>query len=287
MMPHSRDTAAPPRVSVVIPTHNRAWCLDRAVESVLAQTFRDLELIVVDDGSEDDTARLLAGYAEAVRVIRQPNRGVSAARNAGIRASRGPWIALLDSDDHWLPEKLAVQLDWLDAHPDYCICQTEETWIRSGRRVNPKKRHRKHGGFIFERCLPLCLVSPSAVMMARGLLEEVGGFDEELPACEDYDLWLRIACRHPIGLVDQPLIVKTGGHADQLSQAPELDKYRIRALAKILNSGSLAAGQYEAALKMLAAKVKVYAGGCRKRGRAGEALQLEGLVAELRSGGLG
>jgi glycosyltransferase involved in cell wall biosynthesis len=258
-------------VSVIIPTYNRAWCLARAVESVLNQNFSDYELIVVDDGSSDETNLVLAPYGDALRVIRQPNRGVSAARNAGIKAARGRWIALLDSDDHWLPDKLKAQIDWLTAHPDYRICQTEEIWIRDGRRVNPKKRHRKHGGHIFERSLPLCLVSPSAVMINRRLLDEVGGFDEDLPACEDYDLWLRIACTHPIGLVDAPLIIKTGGHADQLSRAPELDKYRIRALTRIIESGSLSPSQHAAALEMLAAKVRVYAGGCRKRGRDDEA----------------
>jgi glycosyltransferase involved in cell wall biosynthesis len=269
-------------ISVIIPTYNRAWCLARAVESVLNQNFSDYELIVVDDGSNDETDLVLAPYGDALRVIRQPNRGVSAARNAGIKAARGRWIALLDSDDHWLPDKLKAQIDWLTAHPDYRICQTEEIWIRDGRRVNPKKRHRKHGGHIFERCLPLCLVSPSAVMIDRRLLDEVGGFDEDLPACEDYDLWLRIACSHPIGLVDAPLIIKTGGHADQLSRAPELDKYRIHALAKILRSGRLSSTQYTAALEILRAKVKVYAGGCRKRGREKDALGYEAFVYRLR-----
>jgi glycosyltransferase involved in cell wall biosynthesis len=269
-------------ISVIIPTYNRAWCLARAVESVLNQNFSDYELIVVDDGSNDETDLVLAPYGDALRVIRQPNRGVSAARNAGIKAARGRWIALLDSDDHWLPDKLKAQIDWLTAHPDYRICQTEEIWIRDGRRVNPKKRHRKHGGHIFERCLPLCLVSPSAVMIDRRLLDEVGGFDEDLPACEDYDLWLRIACSHPIGLVDAPLIIKTGGHADQLSRAPELDKYRIQALAKILRSGRLSSTQYTAALEILTAKVKVYAGGCRKRGREKDALAYEAFVYRLR-----
>jgi len=276
------SSSPPPVVSVVIPTYNRAWCLTRAVDSVLDQTFTDKELIVVDDGSEDDTTALLSAYGSRIQVIRQKNQGVSAARNAGIMAARGLWIALLDSDDHWLPAKLTAQFDWLAAHPDYRICQTEEIWIRDGRRVNPKKRHRKRGGHIFERCLPLCLVSPSAVMMARSLLDEVGGFDEGLPACEDYDLWLRIACTHPIGLVDEPLIVKTGGHPDQLSRAPELDKYRIRALVMILKSGSLSRDQYNAALLMLTSKVKVYAGGCRKREREVEALEYEALVNELR-----
>jgi glycosyltransferase involved in cell wall biosynthesis len=270
-----------PLVSVILPTYNRAWCLSRAVDSVLNQTVTDFELIVVDDGSSDDTVRLLADYGAALKVIHQSNRGVSAARNAGIGAARGRWVALLDSDDHWLPAKLATQIGWFRAHPDYRICQTEEIWIRGGQRVNPKKRHKKYGGFIFERCLPLCLVSPSAVMMARSLIEAVGGFDEALPACEDYDLWLRISRTHPIGLVEAPLVVKTGGHGDQLSRTPELDKYRIQALAKLLCGGVLTPSQHKAAWKMLATKVGVYAGGCRKRGRVAEAERLEDLAASL------
>jgi glycosyltransferase involved in cell wall biosynthesis len=276
-----RPPSPPPLVSVIIPTYNRAWCIARAVDSVLAQTFRDFELIVVDDGSTDDTVGHLSVYGGALHLIRQTNRGVSAARNTGIEAARGRWVSLLDSDDYWLPEKLALQMRWMSAHTDCRVSQTEEIWIRNGKRVNPKKRHQKYGGLIFERCLPLCLVSPSAVMIARSLLKAVGGFDESLPACEDYDLWLRIACRHPIGLVERPLIVKTGGHSDQLSRAPELDKYRIRALVKILRSGNLSPGQYAAAWKMLAAKIEVYAGGCRKRGRVTEAEGLETLVRSL------
>jgi glycosyltransferase involved in cell wall biosynthesis len=270
--------ATKPLVSVVIPTYNRAWCLAEAVDSVLAQELRGFELIVVDDGSTDDTPRLLEGYGEAVRTLRRENHGVSAARNAGIAAARAELIAFLDSDDLWLPGKLRRQVEFFTSHPKALICQTEELWVKNGRRVNPGKRHRKRGGMIFEPSLDLCLVSPSAVMVRRELFERVGLFDESLPACEDYDLWLRVSCRFPVHLIETPLIVKRGGHADQLSRAWGLDRYRISALVKLLNGDSLNEVQRQAARRVLRRKCAVYAGGCRKRGRTEEAEQYERLI---------
>lgn len=261
-----------PRVTVIIPTYNRAWCLAQAVDSVLAQTFRDFELVVVDDGSRDETRSVLKAYGSRIRVLDQANRGVSAARNLGIRAARGDLLALLDADDLWQPEKLARQVAFFDRRPGALICQTEEIWIRRGVRVNPRRRHRKASGDIFEASLALCLVSPSAVMLRRGLLDTVGLFDERLPACEDYDLWLRVSARHPVHLIDAPLVIKRGGHADQLSRQPGLDRYRIQSLSKILDSGILSPHQARAAAAMLQKKCRIYAAGCRKRGRVEEAL---------------
>jgi len=261
-----------PLISVVLPTYNRCLLLERAVDSVLNQTFRNFELIVVDDGSTDDTPALLESYGDRLRVIRQPNSGVSAARNQGIRQAGGRLIALLDSDDYWLPQKLTRQVAFFEKDPGAVICQTEEIWMRNGVRVNPKKRHRKFSGWIFEKCLPLCLISPSAVMLRKSLLDEVGLFDESLPACEDYDLWLRITCKYPVGLMGTPLIVKCGGHADQLSRMPQLDQYRIQALLKVLDRECLSAAQAAAARAVLVEKCRIYADGCRKRGRIQEAL---------------
>jgi len=270
-----------PRVTVIIPTYNRAGCLREAVDSVLAQNFRDFELIVVDDGSTDDTPRLLQEYGEAIRVFRQENRGVSAARNAGIAVSRGALIAFLDSDDLWLQVKLARQVEFFKAHADALICQTEEIWVRNGRRVNPGKRHRKRGGMIFEPSLDLCLVSPSAVMVRRELFQCVGFFDEGLPACEDYDLWLRVSSRYAVHLIDIPLIVKRGGHPDQLSRTAGLDKFRISAIVKLLGSDRLSIEQRRAAVRTLKRKCTVYAGGCRKRGRMTEAEHFEQLAQKI------
>ncbi len=260
-----------PLVSVILPTYNRGWIIKEAIDSVLEQEFSDFELIVVDDGSTDDTPAILNTYGRDIRVLRQSNRGVSAARNRGIAASAGQLIAFLDSDDLWLPQKLTAQVDFFAARPDAVICQTEEQWIRNGIRVNPKMRHHKFSGMIFERSLELCLVSPSAVMLRRALFETAGMFDERLPACEDYDLWLRISCRYPVYLIDTPLIVKRGGHADQLSRAPGLDKYRIRALQKVIESRLLSDSQRSAAVRILKEKCAIYVNGCRKRGRYDEA----------------
>lgn len=254
-------------VSVVIPTYNRSAFLKEAVDSVLAQTAAADEVIVVDDGSTDVTPSVLKAFGPPVRSLRQENAGVSAARNAGIRAARGEWLAFLDSDDLWRPRKLEAQLAYLSVRPEMRICQVEEIWIRNGKRLNPRKYHRKPSGFCFPLLLDRCLVSPSAVMIHRDVLEEVGLFDETLPACEDYDLWLRIGCRWPIGLAEEPLVVKRGGHPDQLSATvPALDRYRIQALENLLRSGRLDSEQQSLALDALARKCAIYAGGCARRG---------------------
>ncbi len=259
------------QVSVIIPTYNRGWAIGDAVDSVLAQDYREFELIVVDDGSTDNTPEILDAYRGIIKVFRQENKGVSAARNRGIAEASGRFIAFLDSDDLWLTQKLSRQVEFFNTTPDALICQTEEVWIRNGVRVNPKKRHRKPSGMIFEPSLALCLVSPSAVMIRRSLLEIVGNFDETLPACEDYDLWLRISCRFPVYRIDTPLIIKRGGHEDQLSASFGLDRFRIQAIKKIIESGFLSKRQYAAAVKTLKEKCNIYAAGCRKRGRIDEA----------------
>lgn len=265
-------------LSVVIPTWNRSSLLPRALDSVFAQSRAADEVIVVDDGSTDGTAELVAAQYPPVRLLRTDHRGVSAARNHGIRAARGEWIAFLDSDDTWQPEKLKAQTTALAATPDLKICHADEIWIRNGRRVNPRRRHKKRGGWIFQHCLPLCAISPSAAVLHREVFEAVGLFDEDLPACEDYDLWLRVTSRYETLYVDQPLVVKYGGHADQLSRTePALDRYRIHALAAILEADHLANEDRRAAAQMLCEKVDVYSGGARKRGRLEEVAELERL----------
>jgi glycosyltransferase involved in cell wall biosynthesis len=273
-----------PLVSVILPTYNRGWILAEAIDSVLAQDFKDYELIVVDDGSTDNTREILDAYRQDIIVFRQANKGVSAARNRGIAEAGGQLVAFLDSDDLWLPRKLSRQVDFFKSNPDAVINQTEEIWIRNGVRVNPKDRHRKPSGMIFERSLELCLVSPSAVMIQNALFDAVGVFDENLPACEDYDLWLRISCRYPVHLIDTPLIIKRGGHGDQLSKAPGLDRFRIQALGKIIESGRLTESQYRAAVSKLQDKCVIYAGGCRKRGREAEAKYYEALAESMGQG---
>jgi glycosyltransferase involved in cell wall biosynthesis len=265
-------------VSVIIPTFNRVSLLPRALDSVLAQGVPVDEVIVVDDGSTDGTLEMLEVRYPQVLLLRTSHGGVSAARNHGIRAAAGEWIAFLDSDDAWQPEKLATQLAALAAEPEQKVCHCDEIWIRNGRRVNPRRRHQKRGGWIFRHCLPLCVISPSAVVLHREIFSAVGLFDEGLPACEDYDLWLRVTSRYPTLYIDQPLVIKHGGHADQLSRTePALDRYRIRALAGILAADHLAELDRQAAARVLCEKIDVYVGGVRKRGRFEEVAELETL----------
>lgn len=270
-----------PTVSVIIPTFNRWPLVGAAIESVLAQSYADFELIVVDDGSTDDTSKQLSQFGSRLRLLTQPNRGVSAARNFAVRHARGSYLAFLDSDDLWLAQKLAIQTAVMAQNPSVQICQTEEIWIRNGVRVNPKAKHRKPSGDIFTPSLELCLVSPSAVMLTRALFEQVGGFDESLPVCEDYDLWLRIAVEHSVRLIDDALVIKRGGHADQLSRSVwGMDRYRVLALQTLLRSG-LDGTRRNAAIEVLRRKVEVLAAGARKRGKASDARVYEEILAEF------
>lgn len=259
-------------VSVVIPTYNRANRVVEAVDSVLSQEFADYEIIVVDDGSTDNTGGTLSPYNGRIAYHRHPeNLGVSAARNTGIKRARAPLIAFLDSDDRWLPEKLGVQVSFFRENPEALICQTQEIWIRNGRRVNPRDRHLKPAGDIYVPSLKRCLVSPSAVMVKKSLLEEVGLFDEDLPACEDYDLWLRIGCRYPVHLIDEFLVVREGGHPDQLSSFHKgMDRFRIQSLVKIIQAGVLNRKHLLPTIRELEEKCRIYGEGCLKRGRIEE-----------------
>jgi glycosyltransferase involved in cell wall biosynthesis len=269
-----------PLVSVVIPTYNRWPMIGEAVQSVLAQTFDRFELIIVDDGSTDSTVPSLSQCDSRLKIITQPRAGVAAARNAGVAMSRGKYIAFLDSDDLWSPAKLAVQTNFMERDSGMGICQTEETWIRNGIRVNPKLKHRKPSGDIFRRSLELCLVSPSAVMMTKELFDWAGRFDESLPVCEDYDLWLRIAVCHPVYLIDRPLVIKRGGHADQLSCSVwGLDRFRVVAIAKLLRAG-LVGAKRQWALDTLRKKIAILSAGATKRGRVKDACEFEVLLAE-------
>ena len=248
--------------------YNRRDLIGRAVRSVLAQTWKDLELIVVDDGSRDGTPeRVEEEFGAQVRLMVLPeNRGVSAARNRGIEEARGEWMAFLDSDDEWVPEKLEKQMALLRESGSK-VCHTDEIWIRRGVRVNPRKHHRKCGGDIFLNALPLCCMSPSSILLHRSVFEEVGLFDESLPACEDYELFLRITCRYPVSYLEEKLVVKYGGHPDQLSHAHyAMDRFRVYALDKLLRENPwLDREKRRAARKTLLRKAWiVYRGACKR-----------------------
>ena len=256
------------RIAVVVPTHERAAVLGRALDSVFRQTAPPAQCLVVDDGSSDATEALIRRSYPAVTYLKQTHRGVSAARNLGVRHAEAEWVAFLDSDDCWMPEKLARQRAALRG-TDYVICHTDELWIRRGRRVNPKRRHRKRGGWIYRHCLPLCPISPSTSLVRRDVLESAGGFDETLPACEDYDLWLRLCARYPVLFLPEALVTRYGGHPDQLSSRHwGMDRFRVAALEKMLDAPELSAADQRRTLETLVAKLNILVTGARKRGNA-------------------
>ena len=277
-------------ISVIIPSYNRAAFLERAITSVLDQTLSNLELIIVDDGSEDQTREIVRSFKDKrIYYYYQKNKGVSAARNFGMSKASGQYLALLDSDDYWLPKKLEFQLKFM-RQGGYKISQTGELWIRNGKRVNPGNKHQKPSGWIFEKSLELCLVSPSCVVMDMDLVHQGYVFNENLMACEDYDLWLRISLEYPVGLLPLDLTVRTGGHADQLSgKIIGLDLFRIYSLLGLDKNADLSPDKKKMLRQVLLRKAAIYFRGCIKRGRVEEALRVRELIkGRLTSGsGLG
>lgn len=259
-------------ISVIIPTHNRAGLLREAIKSVLEQDYfakntlaSDWELLVVDDGSTDGTKEIVEDFGERVKYRYQEHNGVSAARNLGLELTQGELVAFLDSDDLWKKEKVSRQMKFMQSHPDAVVCCTEEIWIRNGVLVNPKQRHQKFSGWVFDKFLPLCLLSLSSAMFRRELFSEIGNFDEELPACEDYDLALRMASKYPVYYLSEPLIMKRGGHSDQLSKKYwGMDRFRVRSLEKALQL-DLSPDQIELVKQELQKKCGVLIGGFMKR----------------------
>ena len=258
-------------ISVIIPTFNRKETLKRAIQSVVMQSYTPYEIIVIDDGSDDGTKEWLKDNFPNVKYIYQMNSGVSSARNKGIKFARGDWIALLDSDDEWFPSKLKDQANEIELNPAAKFLHTNEIWIRNGVRVNQMKKHKKYGGYIFEKCLDMCRISPSSVLIKKDIFDEIGMFDETLKVCEDYDLWLRFASKYPVHFLDQPLIKKYGGHSDQLSKVDDgIESYRIRSLKKIMNSGILNKKQKTITKDVLVKKMYIYAKGLEKRNKIRE-----------------
>ena len=223
-------------ITVVIPTYNRYELLKRALASVFAQTQQVDEIIVVDDGSTDNSAQIAKDFP-SITYIYQENRGVSAARNAGIKKAKNEWIAFLDSDDAWHPQKIEEQTQFHKNNGDILMSYTDERWIRNAKEVKVPKKYAKVGGEIFQACLSHCIIAPSAVLMHKSLFEKYGTFDEELEVCEDYDLWLRTAFSEKIGLVNKKLITKYAGHSGQLSfKHWGMDRFRTQALEKLLKN---------------------------------------------------
>jgi glycosyltransferase involved in cell wall biosynthesis len=261
-----------PFFSVIIPTYNRRHLFDIALKSVLNQTYKDFEFIVVDDGSTDQTNEVIKTFNDArIKYLYQDNHGVSHARNRGLEISRGKFIAFLDSDDRWVPEKLRRTKEQIERYPDIYIFHTDEIWYKGGRLLNQKKRHKKPSGYAYLNALPLCCIGMSTATVKRELFEKIGLFDESLQACEDYDFWLRATHSFEVKLIDEKLTIKDGGRSDQLSSKWGLDKHRIMALEKMLCSNSLNEKEYKYTLGELVKKCKIYASGAGKRGRLKEA----------------
>ena len=271
-----------PKITAILPTWNRAEWLEKSIQSVLDQTFGDFELVVVDDASTDSTAEIIERYSGKIRtIVFSENRGVSAARNAAIKNSDSEWIAFLDSDDFWHPDKLQKQIAQTKMRPECPLHFTDEIWIRNGVRVNPKKKHQKKEGWIFQPSLALCLMAPSTVILRRKLFEVHGLFDENLPVCEDYDLWLRLTAQHPVALLDEKLMTRHGGHADQLSRSDwGIDRYRVQSIQKILKTESLRPEDRTAAIRMLIEKCGILAKGFRKRGNLKEVEKYEKIIRQ-------
>lgn len=266
-------------VSIIIPTFNRCTLLRRALNSIAIQTFPHYEIIVIDDGSTDDTAKMINRFFPNVKYYYQTNSGVSSSRNKGLSLARGDWIAFLDSDDQWLPEKLEKQITQFKLNPSYKICHTHEQWIRDGVKVNQMNKHKKFGGWIFPHCLPLCAMSPSSIIIHQSVFSKVGVFDTSLPACEDYDLWLRICSKYPVLFIEEPLLLKYGGHPDQLSKKHwGMDRFRIQSLDKLLSNETLTVENKQLATAILLKKCTIFKNGALKRGKIDDADKYQLLI---------
>ena len=257
-------------ISVVIPTYNRIELLKRSIDSVINQTIKPSEIIIVDDGSNDGTEAMVKKKYDSLKLIKQKNKGASAARNSGIKASSGEWICFLDSDDEWKNDKLEKQITAVANNSDYKFFHSNEIWIKNGKRINQKKKHKKYGGDIFKKCLDMCRISPSSVLIDKNIFEEIGFFNENLVVCEDYELWLRICDKYEVFFIDEPLIIKHGGHQDQLSYSIDsIEYHRIKALEYLLST-SLSKENRDYTIQMLISKISIYLNGLIKRGKKHE-----------------
>jgi glycosyltransferase involved in cell wall biosynthesis len=269
------------QISVIIPTYNRRSLLARAINSVLEQSFKNFELIVIDDGSCDGTKELIEQqFSEKLIYFKQENRGVSNARNRGVEMSCGEWVAFLDSDDYWHPDKLKQQISFLQKNVAIKALQTQEFWRRKGKIVNPLQRYSKPQGWIFEESLKVCTISPSSLIISKTVFIDLGGFDEELKVCEDYDLWLRLTPNYRVELLEQSLITKTGGHPNQLSTSlPAMERFRIYSLLKVISLLNLSPKQKRSVEQQLKIKLIILYQGIKKRGR--ETKDMEELISKV------
>ena len=255
-------------ISVIIPTYNRCDLLKRAINSVIKQTITPKEIIIVDNGSTDQTYQMVSSLFPEINYFIEKKRGVSAARNKGILESKSKWIAFLDSDDTWKPTKLEKQMEYSVFNQDkYRIIHTDETWYRNKKFLNQLKKHKKSGGNIFKNSLQLCCISPSSVVLKKQIFDDYGLFDENLEVCEDYDMWIRITAKEEVGFLDSPLVLKYGGHSDQLSKKFwGMDRFRIKSLEKNLKNEHFSKSQKINVLVTLIEKLTIVSDGALKRG---------------------
>ena len=265
-------------VSVIIPTFDRTEFLSHALDSVFSQSYVATEVIVVDDGSTDHTVEKLSPAYPSVRFLRQENQGVSAARNLGIMKAENPWIALLDSDDRWAPEKLDRQINHLSQNPSLRAVHTGEKWIRNGQEINIPASLDKTKDGLWERSLEKCIICPSSVLLHQSVFEKIGTFDPSLAICEDYDFWLRLLLTHEIGLIEEPLVHKYGGHPDQLSMSTwGLDRFRVQSLEKISTFGNISPTQKSQIHGTIIRKTDLLIQGFKKHGKYEEAQRYQAL----------
>lgn len=254
-------------VSVVIPTLNRCLLLKRAIDSVLNQSVSPNEVIVIDNGSSDETINMISTNYPDIIFLTEEKIGVSASRNQGIKKSNSEWVAFLDSDDVWEPFKLEKQLTFNNRFKtNFRFIHTNETWIRNGKFLNQMKKHEKSGGDLFKNCLKLCCISPSSSMIKKEVFKDYGFFDEELQVCEDYDMWVRITAKENVGYLTEPLVIKYGGHSDQLSKKYwGMDRFRIKSLEKNINSNWFSKDQNKYAYETLIKKLQIVLSGAKNR----------------------
>ena len=271
-------------VDVVVPSYNRWEFLKRAIRSVQNQTFTAWTLWVVDDGSTDETAsrinQLFSSDSRIKLISSKANHGVSWARNKGIEQGVGEWVAFLDSDDEWLPEKLEKQIQFSKSNAQFPLIHCNEVWIKEGKELAQKKKHKKQGGRIFIPSVRLCCISPSAALLKRSLLKEVGLFREDFPVCEDYELWLRVTSRHCVGFVEEALVIKQGGHKDQLSRLyPAMDYWRVKSLKNYINDKRLSTEERETVKEVIFKKAKILLKGYDKHQNFKNKQEIEGILS--------
>ncbi len=253
-------------ISLVIPTLDRSKLLKRALISVFNQTFIPEEIIVIDNGSSDNTYKMIKENFRKIKYIYFEDRGVSNARNIGINNAKNELICFLDSDDEWKPKKIEKQIDYFSKNKNCNFLHTNEIWYQNGNHLNQLKKHYKAGGYIFENCLKMCCISPSSTMIHRRVFDNHGLFDKNLKVCEDYDMWLRVSSKENICFLQEKLVIKHGGHNDQLSKKYwGMDRFRVYSIEKNLNENKFNKSQNIIAINYLLKKLEIIINGAKKR----------------------